>query len=65
MKLIGWKAALELLKEGHTMVHEGVCCTKINGITIMHPGFHYLIPYCDEGKKQKNGDVFYNIKEIK
>ena len=59
-KIIGFADALKLLKEGHTMVHS----TKptINGLTIVHPSFHYLIPYCTRAK-QKNGDVFYTIKE--
>lgn len=62
-KVIGFEAALRLLRDGHTMIHELPSMrTSINGLTIVHPGFLYLVPYCDR-KKQPNGDVFYTLKE--
>lgn len=62
-KVIGFKGALELLMQGHPMVHERPLRTTINGLTIVHPGFHYLIPYCSKGEKQKDETVVYAIKK--
>lgn len=62
-KALGFDSALALLKGGATMVHCPVLKTTINGLTVIHPNLHCLIPYCDR-KKQKNGDVFYTFKEV-
>jgi len=61
-KVLGYDAALALLKEGKRMIHNPGGRTTIDGLTIVWPSHFYLMPLCKpikEGRKI----LYYTLKE--